>query len=738
MAAVYLAGAGVSLNPPTNFPLATMIANAIVGAVSPNVETREALLDLFNSRREAMRHPGDYLRFETLMDVLTLVDPELEILDFVTLFDQPNSIHYFLADRALNGDIVITPNFDDLIEKACIDLGGNPRSICRDRDFAEAIRDGVSATETFVYKIHGSFLEYSNRETAPAKETIQSTLSTVTSGVTELVLTEGKMSFLQHATRGRRLIVAGYSGSDDLDIVPSLKLLDFESIIWLDHDGEHVEPIDITSTTVNRLSDRPPAHRSTRDEFLLEAANSNRLTMLTGVTKHFLSDGNAALETFTSCVGTGGETNRFLSFIDSWQSRHFDRPGRRDLVAATLFFKLGRREEERKYFEKAYVAFEEQADFEQMLETLNALTRTHTRQRDKEKALELSEKALELTPKVSKAFLKADTLRSAGYIQSYLDLDLDKALGYFNEAENHCNSIDRSRRVQEIYSYILHDSAMVHHRKGNFNEAIKRFNESLVRSSNEGDIRHVAYTHQQLGNIYYDQGEFAKSLEQHEKALDIASQITAAEQMANSNHEIGMISFLSGNSLEAIRRFRESLRINKLYGCEPNRAMDWQHIGIALLESGKIRAALNMLARAADEYLRHDQRQHLPELHSYIAECHLSLGDIAPACKSADRAVALSDPQEPEYRLRAGFVQALVRIKLHEGHAGDCAEFVISTGSAGFIALLMDQIHAVAKYQLDLEDWLDQLGPIANLVREKYAELGNQARLSRITRYFGC
>lgn len=328
MADVYLAGAGVSLNAPTNFPLANMISTAIVEAVSPDAETRETILDLFSGQSEEMRHPGDYLRFETLMDVLTLVDPELKILDFVTLFDRPNSIHFFLAKRALDGDIIITPNFDDLIEKACIDLGGTPRSICRDSDFAEAIGDRVSGVETSFYKIHGSFLEYGDRKIIPAKDTIQSTLSTVTSGITELVLTEGKMSFLQHATRGRRLIIAGYSGSDDLDIVPSLKLLDCESIIWFNHDGSRDEPIDITRATTDLLSSLPPNRLSTRDEFLLEAAKANRLTVLAGVTKHFLSDGDPAPETLKPSASSRIEGDSFRSFIDKWRSCCFDRPGK--------------------------------------------------------------------------------------------------------------------------------------------------------------------------------------------------------------------------------------------------------------------------------------------------------------------------------------------------------------------------------------------------------------------------
>ena len=52
-------------------------------------------------------------------------------------------------------------------------------------------------------------------------------------------------------------------------------------------------------------------------------------------------------------------------------------------------------------------------------------------------------------------------------------------------------------------------------------------------------------------------------------------------------------------------------------------------------------------------------------------------------------------------------MQALVRIKRQVGHVGVCAQFILSARLAGFIALLMDQIHAVAKYELDVGAWHD-------------------------------
>jgi NAD-dependent SIR2 family protein deacetylase len=74
-----------------------------------------------------MRHPADYIRFEMLMDVIQgFVDPDLSVIRFLERCREPNMLHMLLARRHKVGDIVITTNFDSLIEEAIIRLNMEP------------------------------------------------------------------------------------------------------------------------------------------------------------------------------------------------------------------------------------------------------------------------------------------------------------------------------------------------------------------------------------------------------------------------------------------------------------------------------------------------------------------------------------------------------------------------------------------------------------------------------------
>src|ERR1051326_168345 len=128
---VFFVGAGISANSPTNFPLAGAITWSLLETIASDQETLKVLTELADPERADKRNPGDYIRFELLLDVIQLLaDNELELLRFVDIFQKPNALHLLLAQRAMAGDVVITTNFDCLIEEAIRLLGGSPLSLC--------------------------------------------------------------------------------------------------------------------------------------------------------------------------------------------------------------------------------------------------------------------------------------------------------------------------------------------------------------------------------------------------------------------------------------------------------------------------------------------------------------------------------------------------------------------------------------------------------------------------------
>lgn len=235
---VIIAGAGVSRDYPSEFPTAIQIINDIFCALALDDSIQRDLLrnDIREGICDECKLSGDFLRFETLIDVLSLVDKKLNVLDAIKYYSNPNLNHYNLARLAIEGHYVFTPNFDDLIERAILDLGHTPKTICLKNDYKSFSFASTNAVP--VFKLHGSYYRYTGDEDRKikAKRTIQASLTSILSKNDALLLDPCKINLLAECVKkSSEVIFVGYSGSDDFDIVPSLMSLDLGNVLWINH-----------------------------------------------------------------------------------------------------------------------------------------------------------------------------------------------------------------------------------------------------------------------------------------------------------------------------------------------------------------------------------------------------------------------------------------------------------------------------------------------------------------------
>ncbi|MHA2180900.1 MAG: hypothetical protein ACXAAH_05710 [Promethearchaeota archaeon] len=113
----FLVGAGCSVESPSCQPHTKAMMEAIIRYMCAESEF-EKIIDLEN------------IGFETLLAILQeQIDPDLKILDYYELCDKPNIQHYFLAEMINKGNIVLTTNFDFLIESALTELNTAKKQI---------------------------------------------------------------------------------------------------------------------------------------------------------------------------------------------------------------------------------------------------------------------------------------------------------------------------------------------------------------------------------------------------------------------------------------------------------------------------------------------------------------------------------------------------------------------------------------------------------------------------------
>jgi tetratricopeptide (TPR) repeat protein len=195
---VLLVGAGISARQPSCLPLAKSLMNKTVEHFTGEYKR---YIDELKMRPEVLfriieRHEGQAL--------YKFLEREITGTPY-------NQNHVVLAKALSMGNSVVSTNFDLLIEEACRDFGVS----------FEPTHDGITYAERLplLYKIHGSIND---------EESLMVTINHIHRG-----LTPQKFLLLQNITKDKLLLVMGYSGLDQLDIMPALKHCSYNYVIWI-------------------------------------------------------------------------------------------------------------------------------------------------------------------------------------------------------------------------------------------------------------------------------------------------------------------------------------------------------------------------------------------------------------------------------------------------------------------------------------------------------------------------
>ncbi len=236
----FLVGAGCSVDTPSNLPAGRSMMDAIIKYVCAESEV-EKISNL------------EELRFEALIEIVKdKIDEDLKIIDFYGLCDKPNNQHFFFADMIKKGHYVMTTNFDFLIEYALLNLNVPKEEIVcviTKEDFKKYCDPGDLKLQgkKLLYKIHGS-----TRNLLTGEDTRQSLITTIQAfgsnkeSLNVFQVEPFKRPVFDNISKFRSLVVMGYSGSDDFDVIPTLKVFrDLNNVIWMNYIGNDDDQEDI-------------------------------------------------------------------------------------------------------------------------------------------------------------------------------------------------------------------------------------------------------------------------------------------------------------------------------------------------------------------------------------------------------------------------------------------------------------------------------------------------------------
>ncbi len=201
----------------------------VLTAATPSGADQEWVLAGMSRPVGTQSRPGEMLRFEGTMKALedSGLDPKLDVLHCFAAAGGPNLNHFVLADLIAAGHVVMTVNFDALIEVAYSRLfpSGPSLSVAiYDDDFLPAARK----SGPFLWKLHGSL----SRGGIDTRESVGATLV----GVMARTPAGHKYRFFADVLRTRDVLLLGYSGWDDFDLTPMLAETPSDKrLIWVQH-----------------------------------------------------------------------------------------------------------------------------------------------------------------------------------------------------------------------------------------------------------------------------------------------------------------------------------------------------------------------------------------------------------------------------------------------------------------------------------------------------------------------
>lgn len=622
---VFLAGAGCSFNEPSCVALASEVMYEILNFICPQSETDEIPNIL------------EKLRFEQLIEIFKrYLDNNLKVLDYYGKCNKPNIQHFFLAEMIKDGKCVLTTNFDSLIEQALLQYGLTKDHIIpviKERDFKKYNNPYKLFKEKKypIYKIHGSVKNIIRGKNT--KDSLIATISKLGSnkeGLNIFQLESFKLPLFENLLDNITLVVLGYSGGDDFDIIPTLKNLNkIKEIIWINHiKNDKKEKI---YEIINKMSSSNKPFDGL-NEILIEIKENNPVIKIyridgntTSIVKRFL---NEIPKLSNDCFSLSFKKwlkdnlkapNAFMKYI-IFYSIYLDLQQLEDALRcmnSLLVFseKLGNlywkanalsnigviclhkgSNESEKFFLKAIQILTHLKKFRYLFIVYTNISNIFINKNKYQKALKYLKKA----KKLSKHGLEEDK----SYIFNNLGV-VYKSFGNFNKARKWYKKalkIDDKTGNLKVKARHINNLGLVYKKQGKSNKAIVMYETSLRIVNKLFDLPAKAQYLNNLGAVYLEKCDYFNALKKFKKALEIDKKLGDPIGRSKRLNNIGIIYQRQGNYLLALQNYKISLKMDKKNGNKKGEAISLNSIGRIYLEKGIFKIALKKFNKALKIY----------------------------------------------------------------------------------------------------------------------------------------
>lgn len=584
---IFIAGAGCSINPPSNLPSYNEIMEEIIKFTCAKSEI-ESLSKI------------EGLRFEILLEIIrNQVDNDLKIIEYIEQCNKPNIIHFFLAEMINKGHTVITTNFDNLIEHALIQSNNGKdhiSSVITEKDYREFknISEYLNLGKKFLFKLHGSMKNIlTNRNTKDYFLSFIKKIGSFKSEFDIFFVEPYKGVLLNKLLNNANLILIGYSGQNDFDIIPILKKYHkLQRIWWVNHtpNGQGNNGI---FEIVNQSEKRE--FTDNLDKILFQIKNQNPNVEIFRINTN-------SIEFVKNIIGfdyTFNTVDFSIEFRD-WLNQNVEIPNMmmKYLIPHILYFNFDRFDDSFRCGIRALEYISENDDQNHKLLILNNIAWFYFRMGNYSEAILNFEEALKISQDLGYKDREVIYLSNLGEIYERIK-DFPEALkkykqamkiveetGNLTEELRIINSIIEIYEEMQIYSEALlfsdkafkiseklgdlkkkaiisNNIASIHHKLENLSLSLEYFQQSEKIFRRLNDIRNLAICLNNIGTIYQKFGDFSIALEKFEEALEYDQKLKNKEGKAWRLSKIGEVYFNQKNYADSLKYFIEAIKISQ-------------------------------------------------------------------------------------------------------------------------------------------------------------------------------